>query len=126
MGEWIRYRYARAAAGLSVSAVAAVMVAILAGAAWADDPATPPAKPTSAAANSKSLDLSTPPVNHVLSQTQIQSLTAERDEDGAPPSDVSVEGPRYESPVPQGTFRALGWGIMHPLQAWRIFTPVTN
>jgi hypothetical protein len=93
------------------------------GAGWADDSAPPPSKPASAPAQ-KSLDLSTPPVNHVLSRTEIDSLTAERDE--GPVSDVSVEGPRYESPVPQGTFRALGWGIMHPLQAWRIFTPVTD
>lgn len=70
------------------------------------------------------LDLSTPPVNHVMTPEQVQALTEQPDEDET--EEVMVEQGRYQSPVPRGQIRALAWALMHPLEAWRIFTPVTD
>ncbi len=85
------------------------------------------AKHAAAGAAGHPLDLSAPPVKHVLTPEQVQSLTAEQpDEDGNPPDDVTVNRERYLDPVPTGTFRALPWALLHPLDAWRIFTPITD
>jgi hypothetical protein len=27
-------------------------------------------------------------------------------------------------PVPRSQFQAIPWALMHPTQAWRVFTPV--
>jgi hypothetical protein len=72
--------------------------------------ASPASQGSSAAANRKPLDLSAPPINHVLSREQVQAMV--------------TDYPQLE--VPQGQLRALPWAIMHPLDAWRIFTPVTD
>jgi len=77
------------------------------------------AKPTG-----RPLDLSTPPVSHVMTPEQVQALTAQPDEDDS--QEVMVEEERYTAPVPRGQIRALAWALMHPLSAWRIFTPVTD
>lgn len=70
------------------------------------------------------LDLSAPPLNHVMTPEQVQALTAQPSEEE--PEQVMVERGRYEAPVPRGQLRALAWALMHPLEAWRIFTPVTD
>ena len=70
------------------------------------------------------LDLSAPPVSHVMTPEQVQALLDQPDDDQ--PEEVMVEEGRYESPVPRGQVRALAWALMHPLEAWRIFTPVTD
>jgi hypothetical protein len=82
------------------------------------------ADPPAAAASSPSTapDLRAPPITHVLTAAEIQTLTIDRDEE--PPPDVNVETDRYRAPVPVGFFRALPWAIMHPTQAWRVLTPV--
>jgi hypothetical protein len=41
-------------------------------------------------------------------------------------TEVTVEGPRAQAPVPEGAFRAVPWALTHPAQAWRIFAPVTD
>jgi hypothetical protein len=130
-----------------VSFTAATVVA-LGWAAWshtasADDP---PPKPTADAARSASsaakpkavgdkravaqrpLDLDAPPINHVLTPQQVRTFVEEPQDqdDGAPADDVTVASPHYLEPVPNGAFGALPWALMHPLQAWRIFTPITN
>jgi hypothetical protein len=65
------------------------------------------------------LDLRAPPLSHVLSRTEIASLTADRDD---VTESVTVDAQR--SPVPCcGTFIALPWAILHPTQAWQIVTP---
>ena len=107
-------------------------------AAWADDPPPsptpaqsahdPPSTPSAATtdhapAQRKSLDLSAPPINHVLSSEQVQAMTTERDEE---PDMVSVQSDYPQIEVPQGQLRAIPWAILHPLDAWRIFTPVTD
>jgi hypothetical protein len=70
------------------------------------------------------LDLSAPPISHVMTPEQVQALIAEPDDLG--PEDVMVEENRYQAPVPRGQIQALTWALVHPLQAWRIFTPVTD
>lgn len=70
------------------------------------------------------LDLSAPPVSHVMTPEQVQELIEQPDDNG--PEEVTVQEHRYEAPVPRGQIRALAWALMHPLQAWRIFTPVTD
>ena len=70
------------------------------------------------------LDLSAPPISHVMTREQVQTLLAS--EQPEVPEDVTVEGGRYQAPVPQGQIRAIAWALVHPLQAWRIFTPITD
>jgi hypothetical protein len=70
------------------------------------------------------LDLSAPPINHVMTPEQVQALIAEPYD--SEPEDVTVQEQRYEAPVPSGQIQALTWALVHPLQAWRIFTPVTD
>ena len=84
----------------------------------------PAAHSASAAAVAPRLDLSAPPVSHVFTPGQIESFIDDRE--ATSPEDVSVETPRYATPVPRGTFRALPWAFMHPMQAWRIFTPILD
>jgi hypothetical protein len=99
-------------------------------AAWAEDP--PPSQTPSAtqqapadhAASRKPLDLSAPPINHVLSNEQVQAIVTEREEEAVDSVNVTTEAPQDE--VPQGQLRALPWAVMHPLQAWRIFVPITD
>ncbi|MGH8218182.1 MAG: hypothetical protein ACREUT_06400 [Steroidobacteraceae bacterium] len=69
-------------------------------------------------------DLSAPPINHVMTPEQVHALISTPEAQG--PEDVMVEEGRYEAPVPQGQIRALAWALLHPLEAWRIFTPVTD
>ncbi len=70
------------------------------------------------------LDLSAPPINHVMTPEQVQALIAEPED--SEPADVMVEDTRYQAPVPRGQIQALTWALVHPLEAWRIFTPVTD
>ncbi len=79
----------------------------------------------SAAAN-QPLDLNAPPIKHVLTPEQVQSFLAEADENAPPPEDVTVDQPHYAEPVPAGAFAALPWALLHPLEAWRIFAPITD
>ncbi len=70
------------------------------------------------------LDLKAPPINHVLTQSQVKALTTEHD--SGPVEDVMVESPQYVAPVPVGQLRAIPWALMHPLEAWRIFAPISD
>jgi len=72
------------------------------------------------------LDLTAPPVERVLTPEQMRSFTTEPEDDGAPPDAVTVASPRYRDPVPNGPFVAIPWALLHPLQAWRIFAPITD
>ena len=68
-------------------------------------------------------DLRAPPITHVLTASEIENLTVDRDEELP---DVNVESTHYGVAVPLGFFRALPWAFMHPTQAWRVLTPVTE
>jgi hypothetical protein len=124
--------------------VTAAAVVALGGAAWSyagwagDAPPKAAAPVKSAAVDSKAadsaqkvgakrpLDLSAPPVERVLTPEQVRSFVTEPEDDGAPPQDVTVASPHYLEPVPNGPFVALPWALLHPLQAWRIFAPITD
>lgn len=84
------------------------------------------AVPGPKSAPARQLDLAAPPIEHVMTPEAVQSLIADREADEQDAEDVMVESPHYESPVPTGTFRALPWALMHPLEAWRIVTPITD
>jgi hypothetical protein len=62
----------------------------------------------------------------VLTPEQVQSFIAEPDENAPTPDDVTVDQPHYAEPVPTGAFAALPWALLHPLEAWRIFAPITE
>jgi len=82
-----------------------------------------PAASVSAVSATTPPDLRAPPITHVLTASEIETLTVDRDGDLP---DVDVETTRYGVSVPVGFFRALPWAVMHPTQAWRVFTPVTE
>ena len=91
--------------------------------AWAADPPAPP-HPSAAPHAPQRLDLSAPPLNHVLSARELRAM--ETDDASADESEVEVDAGHYHAPVPNGFLHALPWAVMHPTQAWRVFTPVTE
>jgi hypothetical protein len=93
--------------------LAAALTVLLAAAApaQADDPA--------AARPRRVLDLRAPPINHVLSTHQIATLTSDADDQ---PDYVTVRPPGATPPC-CGTIIAVPWAVLHPTEAWRIFTP---
>jgi len=101
--------------------------------------ADPPQAPTPSAQSSsadaaktapapakRALDLTAPPINRVLTPQQVRDFVTEPEDDGTQPTDVTVASPHYLDPIPNGAFGALPWAMLHPLQAWRIFTPITD
>jgi hypothetical protein len=59
-----------------------------------------------------------------MPRSQVQTLVT--DNSPAQGEDVRVEGTRYHEQPPVGFFQALPWGLTHPMQAWRLFTPVVT
>jgi hypothetical protein len=120
----------KAAAAADSSASAAKPAATAQAAATAAQATTTAAQVTTAAqksaAGQRPLDLTAPPVDRVLTPEQVRSFVTEPQDEGATPDDVTVESPHYLEPVPNGAFSALPWALMHPLQAWRIFAPITD
>lgn len=84
------------------------------------------ARSHSASLADRPLDLAPPPIALVMTREQVQSLVVEHEHEDEPTEDVTVASDYYREPVPQGQFPALAWALTHPLQAWRIFTPVTD
>jgi hypothetical protein len=111
------------------SVAAAAVLALGSLGAFADD--APQAAPHAAAVKKavpamRPLDLSAPPIDHVLTREQVQALTSDQDDDANPPvDDVMVERAHVQQPVPGGIV-AIPWALLHPLQAWRIFAPLTD
>jgi len=92
----------------------------------------PPAKAAvparSVAAAHPPLDLHAPPLNHIYPSAQLRYILAVDDpaidEDT---TEVSVKGTKYAvrvPGVPGNQLLAIPWAIVHPTQAWRIFTPL--
>jgi hypothetical protein len=114
-----------------------ITVALLAAAALAQaQTATPAASsaPTKAHAAkaprpaAKSLDLSAPKLNDIYSRSELRYMLA-YDPDDMSDSEVSVTGAKsaVNVPVTPGNqLLAVPWALMHPTQAWRIFTPVLS
>jgi hypothetical protein len=97
-------------------------------AAWADDP--PPQFTVTAQDSTqpprllKVLDLKEPDIHDVMSADEIAAALPNPDEtelDG--PETVQVHG-AVPAPYVPGGFAALYWAVTHPLQSWRVLTPV--
>jgi hypothetical protein len=84
-------------------------------------------KPAPRAARRAKLDLHAPPLNHIYSSTELRYILAPDDSSEDSATEVSVKSTKYVSPVPGAPgnqLLAIPWALMHPTQAWRIFTPV--
>jgi hypothetical protein len=89
-------------------------------AAKAAAPAPQPASP----APRVTMNLQAPPLSHIYPRRQLQYILAIDNSDADEAQEVSVQGEKYLMPVPNGQFQAIPWALMHPTQAWRIFTPI--
>ncbi len=70
------------------------------------------------------LDLKVPEIHQVMSAEQIAAAIPNPDDvEVIGPETVQVRGATPPPYVPSG-FAALYWAAMHPMSAWRIFTPV--
>ena len=131
------------------------MTVMFASAAWADDGTTAPADataassaparvtnrgaarinhqgtqvtaPSAAAASSAPLSLQSPPLEHVVERQQLRYMEAPEDP-AADDDQMSVKVQKNKAVVnpPMGQFQAVAWALLHPTQAWRIFTPVLS
>jgi hypothetical protein len=76
--------------------------------------------------SAKPLDLSTPPIDEVLTHAQIDAVLS-RTVEPQSIEEVEVDRPRVYDPetgtyIPPG-FAALFWGSGHPSAIWRLFAP---
>ena len=81
----------------------------------------------SAAPKRATLDLHTPPLTHIYPSAELRYILA-ADESSADdsPTEVSVKS-SYVVRVPGAPgnqLQAIPWALVHPTQAWRIFTPL--
>lgn len=84
-------------------------------------------KQAKAPADRAALDLHAPPLNHVIPRRQLQIILATDDSGALAGTEISVKSVRYVAPVPGAPGNqlvAIPWAILHPTQAWRIFTPI--
>jgi len=100
---------------------------VLAGAALTPAGAqTTPGKASAPAAR-KSMDLRTPPLNHIYSSSALRYILAPDEASTDSATEVRVKSAKYVVKVP-GTpgnqLQAIPWALLHPTQAWRVFTPL--
>ncbi|MGC1459317.1 MAG: hypothetical protein WA825_13670 [Steroidobacteraceae bacterium] len=72
------------------------------------------------------LDLKAPPLNRIFSRKEMRYMLA-YDPDDSSATEVSVKGsrPAIIVPVTPGNqLLAVPWALLHPTQAWRVFTPI--
>jgi hypothetical protein len=86
--------------------------------------AAPYAPKQASTAQRSTMDLQAPPLSHIYSRQQLQYILAIDNSDVDDAEEVSVKGEKYLMPVPKSQFQAIPWALMHPTQAWRVFTPV--
>jgi hypothetical protein len=84
-------------------------------------------KPTTGSTHQSSqLDLRAPDIHRVFSEAELQQKLQPPDEPQEYEiQETRVEGERQLTPVSIGIL-AIPWAIVHPTQAWRIFTPMTD
>lgn len=73
------------------------------------------------------LDLHAPPLNHIYPRSELQYILATDDSNTDTATEVSVKSTKATVHVPGGPgnqLQAIPWAIVHPTQAWRIFTPL--
>jgi hypothetical protein len=89
-----------------------------------------PAKPAHAAKKAPgatergAMDLRAPPLSHIYPSKELQYILAMDSSEADSAEEVSVKGSKYLVPVPLGQLQAIPWAILHPTQAWRVFTPL--
>jgi hypothetical protein len=72
------------------------------------------------------LDLHAPPLNQIYSRKELRYILA-YDPDDQSETEVSIKGskPAINVPVTPGNqLLAVPWALLHPTQAWRVFTPI--
>ena len=106
--------------------------------AQSQSPATPaassaPAKAAAHVAGKKAatppaqrMDLKAPPLSHIYPREQLQYILAVDNNDADSAQEVSVKGEKYLMPVPNSQLQAIPWALMHPTEAWRVFTPIES
>lgn len=113
---------------LTLCAVPAIAIlALQQGPAHAQSPTAADASKRPASASRPAMDLHAPPLNHVYPRKELRALETPDDANTVQAAEVTVKSARYVRPVPGGPgnqFVAIPWAILHPTQAWRIFTPV--
>jgi hypothetical protein len=82
------------------------------------------AAPKPLAPQRATLDLQAPPLSHIYPREQLQYIMAIDSADADDAQEVNVKGEKYLMPVPRSQFQAIPWALMHPTQAWRVFTPI--
>jgi hypothetical protein len=86
-------------------------------------------KKMGAAARRAPLDLHTPPLEHLYPRSELRYILAADDSSNDSPTEVSVKSRSYTVHVPGAPgnqLQAIPWAIVHPTQAWRIFTPLVE
>ena len=118
-----------AMATLSMSqapAQSSAQVSSSAPAAAAAKPAAHSGKRAGAPAAREPLDLHTPPLNRIMPSAELRYIMANDDADADLPTEVSVKGTKtvVVPGAPGNQLQAIPWALVHPMQAWRIFTPL--
>ena len=74
------------------------------------------------------LDLHTPPLSHIYPSSELRYILATDDSSNDSATEVSVKSDRVVRVpgAPGNQLQALPWALMHPTQAWRIFTPLVE
>jgi hypothetical protein len=113
--------------------IVGAVVAALATAALTQADAQTVARTTSsapAAVHAKShapLDLHTPPLNHIYPSSELRYILAVDESGTDSATEVSIKSDKYTVRVPGAPgnqLQAVPWALLHPTQAWRIFTPL--
>jgi hypothetical protein len=101
----------------------------------ASSPAAPPGTPAvhrskkTATPPPAKLDLHTPPLSHIYPSSELRYILAADDDSSADTAaEVSVKS-NYVVRVPGAPgnqLQAIPWAVLHPTQAWRIFTPLVE
>jgi len=109
---------------MKTDSLSAWAIAVLLPLAWTAH-AGPPVHSTAAAVPARPLNLDAPALSRMYSRAQLRYILNQPDADVVDVQDVSVQGEHYVA-VPMGQLQAIPWAILHPTQAWRIFTPVIS
>jgi hypothetical protein len=80
-------------------------------------------QPDGAPARAAALDLRAPDIARIFPQAELEQTLRDPDEIHEVQQTVQVHGQRELAPVSVGLL-AIPWAVMHPTQAWRIFTPL--
>jgi hypothetical protein len=88
----------------------------------------PAARKSSGGAVRGGLDLHAPPLNHIMPSSELRYILANDDADSDSSTEVSVKGVKavIVPGAPGNQLQAIPWAILHPTQAWRIFTPLVE